>query len=143
MRWPNRHPHVLTPGMRRAQAALSRFLPLIDWVRFRRRNLNSEIVTSHRDLAVFGCGDQDQALVWLLRKAPLSPEGRLDRTAAPIRAMVRIPGLASGTFRITPFDTEAGQALPGIDAQSRRGALVIEAPQLRSHLALAVVRKPQ
>src|SRR5207237_1345122 len=41
MRWPNRRPHTLTPGMRRAQAALSRFLPLIDWTHFRRRNLNS------------------------------------------------------------------------------------------------------
>ena len=27
MRWPNRRPHVLTPGMREAQAGLSRFLP--------------------------------------------------------------------------------------------------------------------
>ena len=31
MRWPNRHPHVLTAGMRRAQRALAGFLPLVDW----------------------------------------------------------------------------------------------------------------
>ena len=39
MRWPNRHPHVLTPGMRAAQGALARLLPLVDWTRFRRRPL--------------------------------------------------------------------------------------------------------
>ena len=36
MRWPYRHPHVLTPGMREAQAALSAFLPFVDWASFRR-----------------------------------------------------------------------------------------------------------
>ena len=59
MRWPNRHPHVLTPGMRRAQKGLADFLPLIDWPRFRRRNLNSEVVSLHRNLAAFACGDDD------------------------------------------------------------------------------------
>ncbi|WP_292496125.1 hypothetical protein, partial [Mesorhizobium sp.] len=39
MRWPNRTPHVLTPGMRRAQRSLAGFLPLIDWRRFRRVHL--------------------------------------------------------------------------------------------------------
>ena len=39
MRWPNRHPHVLTRGMRAAQRALARF-PRPDRLdRFRRRNL--------------------------------------------------------------------------------------------------------
>src|SRR3712207_8786775 len=37
MRWPNRRPHVLTEGMRKAQHALAGFLPLIDWAHFRRR----------------------------------------------------------------------------------------------------------
>src|SRR5579875_692920 len=70
MRWPNRRPHILTPGMRRAQASLSGFLPLIDWLRFNRVNLNAEIRASGPGVAVFGCGDADQAVVWLLRKGP-------------------------------------------------------------------------
>ena len=37
MRWPNRNPHSLTPGMREAQRAMTAFLPLIDWARFRRQ----------------------------------------------------------------------------------------------------------
>src|SRR4051794_24520771 len=39
MRWPNRHPHTLTRGMRGAQRALSAFLPLLDWPSFRPRPL--------------------------------------------------------------------------------------------------------
>ena len=34
MRWPNRHPHQLTVGMRLAQRALADFLPLIHWRSF-------------------------------------------------------------------------------------------------------------
>ena len=75
MRWPNRYPHVLTPGMRLAQSALSRFLPLIDWNTFRRRNLNDEIVSSDRQVACFGCGDEHQAVVWLLRRSPSAATG--------------------------------------------------------------------
>ena len=55
-------------GMRAAQGALARFLPLIDWQRFRRRNLNDEVGSTTGDLALFACGDEDQALAWLLRK---------------------------------------------------------------------------
>ena len=62
MRWPNRHPHVLTPGMRKAQWALSRFLPLIDWTRFARRNLSAEMRCEDAGVALAGCGDEAQAL---------------------------------------------------------------------------------
>ena len=56
MRWPNRTPHALTPGMRRAQRALAGFLPLIDWLRFQRRNLNDAIVVEGGSVAAFCCG---------------------------------------------------------------------------------------
>jgi mannan endo-1,4-beta-mannosidase len=49
MRWPNRHPHALTPGMREAQRVLAEFLPLVDWRAFRRRVHNDRIVV--RDAA--------------------------------------------------------------------------------------------
>ena len=46
MRWPNRHPHSLTAGMRVAQHALTTFLQTADiaWHTFARRNLSSDIV---------------------------------------------------------------------------------------------------
>ena len=37
MRWPNRHPHILTPGMRQAAGVMADFATLIDWRRLRRR----------------------------------------------------------------------------------------------------------
>src|SRR5207244_2523506 len=84
MRWPNRHPHVLTPGMRRAQRALADTLPLIDWTSFRRRNLNEELTVSDPRIACFGCGDAAQALVWLLRTDTRKRGRILDREAPPL-----------------------------------------------------------
>jgi hypothetical protein len=140
MRWPNRHPHVLTPGMRKAQRALSDFLPLVDWNRFRRANLNDEIVTSHRGVQRFGCGGRDQAVVWLLRKGPYGQDGRLDHGAAPLSVLVRVPGLTSGRYRITGWDTSEGRVTAAwlIDVSSQ--ALAFETPPMRSDMAFAVTR---
>src|SRR5438874_765832 len=71
MRWPNRKPHSLTPCMRQAQKALAGFLLLIDWTRFQRRNLNGSVAVDSDRVAVFACGDAEQALLWLLRTDPL------------------------------------------------------------------------
>ncbi|HEX2560785.1 hypothetical protein [Phenylobacterium sp.] len=141
MRWPNRRPHTLTPGMRRAQRAMAGFLPLIKWRRLRRRNLNTEIVTSHRAVATFGCGDEDQAVVWLMRRAPLSKDGSLDANAAPIRTLVSVPGLAPGRCRITPWDTKSGAPGPELLAVSDGQALRFEAPPFATDIALAIRRE--
>lgn len=123
MRWPNRHPHSLTPGMRKAQKALADFLPLIDWQRFRRRNLNEEIGLDSLEpgpesgqepgasLARFGCGDERQAVVWLLRSDQRTPDGRVRTDAPPCRVQVRIPGLEPGCYAITAWDTSRGAVL--------------------------------
>jgi hypothetical protein len=139
MRWPNRRPHVLTPGMRRAQKALAGFLPLIEWSAFRRANLNDEIVTTHTDLQTFGCGDDRQAVVWLLRSGPLAADGRLEPGAPPARCVVRVPQLGEGRYRITPWDTSTGDPLPSIEADAGR-ALMFEAPPIARDLAFAVRR---
>ena len=67
MRWPNRHPHCLTQGMRRAQKSMADFVKSIDWKNFRRRNLNEEVRVSIPALAIFACADEKQAMLWLLR----------------------------------------------------------------------------
>ncbi|HEY8618166.1 hypothetical protein [Phenylobacterium sp.] len=143
MRWPNRHPHTLTPGMRRAQGAMARFLPLIDWTSFQRRNLNAEIVTTHRQVAAFGCGDETQALVWLLRRGPKTKAGLLDREAGEVRTLVRVPGLAPGRYRVTAWDTAAGAAVESFEAQAFGQAMRFEAPAFNGDLALAVRRAEQ
>jgi hypothetical protein len=140
MRWPNRNPHALTQGMRKAQAALAGFLPLINWASFRRRNLNQEIVTSHRLVSTFGCADDRQAIVWLLRRSPRTAEGRLDPAATPIDALVRVPGMAAGRYRVTGWDTDAGEPLGSFEAEASGGALRFAAPTFVRDVAFAVRR---
>lgn len=138
MRWPNRSPHVLTAGMRRAQRALARFLPLIDWPRFRRVNLNGEIEGASPALATFGCGDEAQAFVWLLRRDTIGPRGMLRPDAAPVAPAIGVPGFAPGRYRITGWDTLSGESRGGREVEHAGGALRFEAPPFAADLALAV-----
>jgi mannan endo-1,4-beta-mannosidase len=84
MRWPNRHPHVLTHGMRRAQRGLADFLPLIDWPRFRRRSLWEEATISDGAAHLFACGDDRQAALYLLRGDTIGETGLLRPDAPPL-----------------------------------------------------------
>ena len=139
MRWPNRHPHVLTTGMREAQRAMAAFLPLVDWTRFRRRNLNEEIAVSSPGVAAFGCGDAEQAVAWLLRTDGLGRDGTLVPTeAAPTE--VRVPGLAPGDYRVSSFDTVAGRVVCERRAVAKGSAPLSFPAPLASDVALAIRR---
>jgi mannan endo-1,4-beta-mannosidase len=139
MRWPNRDPHVLTHGMRVAQRGLAGFLPLIDWPRFRRRNLNGELRVSLPSVEPFGCGDGAQAVVWLLRRDTIGADGRLRRDAAPIRPVITIPGLAPGRYLATAWDTESGAAVASWEADANADGLTLK-PSLVTDVAIAVRR---
>jgi hypothetical protein len=139
MRWPNRHPHRLTDGMRQAQKLLAGFVDLIEWPRFCRVNLNEEVKVSSPHLHVFACGDNAQALLWLLRKDTLTKTGMLDRAAAPMAPQVVIPGLAPGRYHITSWNTSTGPVGTPIEAHAQEGTgLVFGAPAFVADLALAV-----
>jgi mannan endo-1,4-beta-mannosidase len=140
MRWPNRHPHALTPGMRRAQRALAGFLPLVDWGRFRRRNLNEEIETDDPGaVAAFGCGDAGQAVVWLLRRGPFEPDGRLAPTQGSGPVSLHVPGLAPGAYRVVLWDTVEGRERGRVAAAATRNrGLAATLPTLGTDLALAI-----
>jgi mannan endo-1,4-beta-mannosidase len=140
MRWPNRRVHVLTPGMRRAQAGLSAFLPLVDWTRFRRRNLNSEIKVGAPKVAAFGCADENQAVVWLLRRDTLGKDGRVRADAPPISPSVLVPGLPLGDYAVTAFDTREGAAVGRFQAVSGKRGLAFFAPPFAADLAFAIRR---
>jgi mannan endo-1,4-beta-mannosidase len=139
MRWPNRKPHALTAGMRRAQRALSGFLPLVRWDRFRRRNLNQEVELDDPGVAAFGCGDADQAVVWLLRRT-LRDDGRVDDgLEAPVA--VEVPGMAprGGERRVVLWDTREGRERGRLSARvGEDGTLHVTVPALGPDLALAI-----
>ncbi len=129
MRWPNRHPHSLTPGMRRAQRGLADFLPLIDWQRFRRRPI--DVACDDPAIACIACGDGDQAVVVLLRTAPLHDDGRVDARPRPGPRLL-LPDAWDGTVCFyDPVDgCRAGEA--------RVVAGVVETPPFGAILAGAI-----
>jgi len=111
MRWPNRHPHSLTPGMREAQHAMAGFLPLVEWREFRRRNLNGEVKTSEPAVKAVACGDNRQAVAWLVRTDSLDKKGMLRREAVPIETVLDVPGLDKGSYSAIYWDTVQGCAV--------------------------------
>ncbi|RYG33139.1 hypothetical protein EON81_18940 [bacterium] len=137
MRWPNRDPHTLTPGMRVSQQGLSTFLPLIDWTLFHRRNLNEEIEVSDARVVRFGCGDERQAVVWLLRRDAIDAEGRL-APSEPLSVDVTVPGLAPGRYRITGFSTSRGEVLGHEEIEGQSEGLRFEVRLTDGDLALAI-----
>jgi hypothetical protein len=142
MRWPNRNPHTLTKGMRKAQQAMSGFLPLVDWSRFRRTSLNSQIETSSRAVACFGCGDDAQAVIWLLRKDSIGQSGTLRTDAQPVHLSIRIPQLRPGRYRVTGWNTLEGRICATLEAERGGGAFVeVQVPPFTADLALAITKQ--
>lgn len=134
MRWPNRKPHVLTRGMHEGQRGLARFLPLIDWSNFRRKNLAGE--WNERDgreqgIHLFGCGDCHQAVLWMLRG---------DSPGEPLRPSIRVPGLRAGRYRVTGWDTLAGAAASYREMDLAAGQLLRFNMPIATDLAVAVSR---
>ncbi len=137
MRWPNRHPHCLTQGMRHAQRNLADFTPLIDWANFRRRNLNEEITVSAPNIAGFASADGSQALVWLLRTDTVTPAGTLSRNAQPITTRVTVPSLGPGAYRVDAWCTRTG-LVAQLEAVSDGRVLTLDTPPFVTDLALAI-----
>jgi mannan endo-1,4-beta-mannosidase len=140
MRWPNRHPHVLTHGMRAAQRALAGFVPLIDWPRFQRHNWNEELQIPSDALTGFACGDDSQAIVWLLRTDTIGGDGTLRQDAAPVSASVRIPALAAGRYRVMAYDTARGEIVREWEVERAGEETPLELPPIATDLAIAVRR---
>jgi mannan endo-1,4-beta-mannosidase len=91
MRWPNRSPHRLTPGMGLAQRAFSNFLPEIDWRSFCRQPLDLEVASGRRVDAI-ASGDEAQAVVYLLRTETINPAGMIDSSNLADSVEILLPG---------------------------------------------------
>jgi mannan endo-1,4-beta-mannosidase len=149
MRWPNRHPHRLTPGMLAAQRAMTKFLPLIAWQRFDRRNVSAAIIcrdarrriVAEDVVARFAAASRDQAVAYLLRRDIIGPDGRLARGAAPLSLAITVPGLAPGRYRATLFDTERGAIIGSAEAVCEGKCGTTVAVALATDLAIAFTRK--
>jgi hypothetical protein len=142
MRWPNRSPHTLTRGMREAQQAMAEFLPLVDWLRFERISLNAEIESSCDEVACFGCGDDAQAVIWLLRKDTMDQNGTLRTDAQPMDLTVRIPRLSSGSYCATGWNTLEGRTCTMLEAaKGPEPFLQLRVPPFVTDLALAIRRQ--
>jgi mannan endo-1,4-beta-mannosidase len=138
MRWPNRHPHTLTPGMRRAQKAMVDFLGQIDWTTFRRRNLNGSVKARH--FHAFACGDENQALVWLLRRDNIGSDKRLRRDAVPVTTTFAVPGLADGRYQVRGWDTEEGALREDLIAEASGGTLQVSTGDIVTDRAYSITR---
>jgi hypothetical protein len=149
MRWPNRHPHRLTPGMLAAQRAMTKFLPLIAWQRFDRRNVNAAVlcrdprgrVVDEAVVARFAVASRDQAVAYLLRRDIVGADGRLACGAPPLSLAITVPELAPGRYRATLFDTERGAIIGWAEAvcEGKYGATV--SVTVATDLAIAFTRK--
>jgi mannan endo-1,4-beta-mannosidase len=125
MRWPNRNPHVLTPGMREAQKRLAAFLPLIEWNTFRRCNWNQEVrIAGGAECVAFACGDGSQAIVWLLRTGTIRKNGMLDREAKPMEVEIAVPWNGGSVLKTPPFVTDVALAL----RRSPDGSDILQTP---------------
>jgi mannan endo-1,4-beta-mannosidase len=138
MRWPNRHPHVLTIGMREAQRGLADFLPCLDWTRLRRRNLTGAMACDDAGVQVVGCGDAAQALAWLVRTDGISKAGTIAPRDDAAPTTLTIPGLADGRYDVIEYDTRAGAIRARSTATSHGGVLQATLGPVRSDLAVAV-----
>ena len=146
MRWPYRHPHALTHGMRRAQAAMAAFLPCVDWLRFDRRNVSQQMVVrgtccnvGTETVARFGCASGDQAVLYLLRCEARVEGNVLRRDGEALPLNVCVPGLRPGRYTVTCWDTVAGTAL----AQSQQTLSDdhrIELSPLQADMAVVIKR---
>ncbi|MFW2829392.1 hypothetical protein [Sphingomonas sp. ID0503] len=138
MRWPNRHPHVLTPGMRQAQKALAGFIPLIDWTRFRRRNLTEELRCDDPGVAAVGCGDEKQAVVWLVRTDRTAGDGTLLAYDAARPARVQIPGLNEGDYVASIYDTVKGSVVRQVEKAAMNEFLDLSVGPVAADLVIAI-----
>jgi mannan endo-1,4-beta-mannosidase len=138
MRWPNRHPHVLTPGMRASQRALAAFMPLIDWRSFHRRNRSADVHVFSGQVTAFACADPHQAVIWLLRSDRTATNAGVLAPRRPEPVRIALPG-CSGRFRAVTFDTVHGQITQQTSVEAADGVLSLE-PLLGNDLAIAVRR---
>jgi hypothetical protein len=102
LRWPYRHPHQLTKGMRLAQKSLSGLTQLVNWHSFSRKSIGSQIKINVKNSKVFACGTNQQVIAWLLLREQIPDQQML-------YVNLQIPAMLPGRYKVIVWDTLAGQ----------------------------------
>lgn len=141
MRWPARHPHLVTAGMKRAYASMAGFSRLLDWRSFASQPAGADLEIPMPGVLAVACRDETQAVAWLVRGAPEgNPPGRLLRQP-PLRDLpIRLRGMQAGRYAIQPWDTLRGAPGAGLEARADAGGLAFNLPELAADVALAIRR---
>ena len=142
MRWPNRQPHSLTPGMRHAQGVMAEFSRLIDWPNFASRNdVPGASQERPEELVAFGCSDEqtgdDLGSSWQWQSWVPTGTWRSGRCCK--RASVEImPSRTREPMPLTSWRHGTGTRSEQSVVESRAGGLALKLPPFRHDLAIAV-----
>ena len=144
MRWPARHPHVLTEGMKAALASLAAFAKGVNWSQFALVNVSAEVEVGVAGVHAFACRDSTQAVIWLLRGHEGKKQGvGVLPTREPLHDVsLTLHGMDAGTYRVRQWNTREGQSPGTLCAEVEGdGTLRVTVPRLRNDLALAISRE--
>jgi mannan endo-1,4-beta-mannosidase len=89
-------------------------------------------------VAAFGCGDERQALVWLMRTDALSAAGMIRTDAPSLEVPITVPGLQPGRYSVTLYDTGAGAVVSSSELHAQGGILHAPAIALTQDVAIAI-----
>jgi hypothetical protein len=93
-------------------------------------------------LRAMGSGDENHAVVYLLRGDVLTRQGMIDPAAPPLLgARLSVPGLAEGRYVAAAFDTRLGRRTGAQDVSSVSGHCTFELPPIHGDLVLALRRR--
>lgn len=136
MRWPARHPHLLTLGMRQALRSLATFTRHLDWRSFTPHDGRPQLRLEVEQIIPFASCDERQALVWLLRDSR-KQDGALRSSRECSR--LTLCGMAPGAYAVVLWNTvegcPVGCTTTGVGNQRE---LVVTLPEIDNDLALAV-----
>jgi mannan endo-1,4-beta-mannosidase len=124
--------------MRLAQKSMAAFCSLVNWQRFNRQNMAKSIKVDSRSIQIFACGDDKQAILWLLRTDGVDAQGMINKEAIPLAATVQIP-LSTGGYQVILWHTQRYTVQNAFfNHTDVKGRLVVEVKGLVTDIAILV-----
>lgn len=148
MRWPARHPHVVTEGMLRGTKGLAEFARRVDWRRFSPSDARADLSLSgagENKFHVFAVRDGEQAVAFLLRGVPQGHQGTAPARPPLREVTLELRGMTPGAYEVTIWDVPAGcEAVRQTGCVPVPGQpLAIRLPAIGDETALAVRHVPE